>query len=114
MSPAGPAPRPLRRPMRATLAPSTVRLLVMYLEAQGDDFAAWLSGARRTLTDEDALALDENMAVFEVTVRRRTSSTLLCAHLGGSPGGAATLARRDGRGNQLWVMASERKTATRR
>jgi excisionase family DNA binding protein len=53
-----------RRPLRATLAPSTVRLLVMYLEAQGDDFAAWLSGARRTLTDEDAVALDEDLAVL--------------------------------------------------
>jgi excisionase family DNA binding protein len=57
----GPAPR---RPLRATLAPSTVRLLVLYLEAQGDDFAAWLSGARRTLTDEDAVALDEDLAVL--------------------------------------------------
>lgn len=43
------------------MAPSTARLLLVYLEAQGDDFAAWLSGARRNLTDEDQLALDEDL-----------------------------------------------------
>jgi excisionase family DNA binding protein len=55
---------PVRRPLRATLAPSTVRLLILFLETQGDDFDEWLSGARRTLTDEDAVALDEDLAVL--------------------------------------------------
>lgn len=53
---------PPQRPLRATLAPSTARLLTVYLEAQGDDFPEWLAGTRRNLTDEDQLALDEDLA----------------------------------------------------
>lgn len=51
--------------MRATLAPSTVRLLAVYLEAQGDDFAEWLAGARRNLSDEDQLALEQDLAELD-------------------------------------------------
>lgn len=51
--------------MRAILAPSTARLLLVYLKAQGDDFGNWLSGARRHLSPEDQEALAADMAELE-------------------------------------------------
>jgi excisionase family DNA binding protein len=51
-----------RRPIRATLAPSTARLLVLYLEADKASFVAWMDRNRRRLAIEDQLALDEDLA----------------------------------------------------
>lgn len=60
MDTSGPAPRrPLRRPLRATLAPSVVRLLVAYLDREPEQSAAWLRANCRT--DEERLALEESL-----------------------------------------------------
>lgn len=53
---------PIRRPVRATLAPATARLLVLYLEVDKAGFAAWMSRVRRNLPIEDQLALEEDLA----------------------------------------------------
>jgi hypothetical protein len=54
----GPAPRrPLRRPLRVTLAPSVARLVVAYLDREPEQSAAWLRANCRT--DEERLALEE-------------------------------------------------------
>lgn len=54
----------MRRPVRATLAPVTARVLVLFLEVDKAGFASWMSAARRRLSLEDQLLLDEDLATL--------------------------------------------------
>jgi excisionase family DNA binding protein len=51
-----------RRPLRATLAPATARVLVLYLETDKSGFMAWMSAVKRRLPIEDQLQLEEDLA----------------------------------------------------
>jgi excisionase family DNA binding protein len=65
MDAAGRAPRrPVRRPLRVTLSPSTAWLVNLLLRArEGNE--AWLAANRRSLPLELQMALDEDLADLE-------------------------------------------------
>jgi hypothetical protein len=64
MDTAGRAPRPVRRPLRVTLSPSTAWLVHLLLHArQGNE--AWLAANRRSLPLELQMALDDDLTDLE-------------------------------------------------